>query len=61
MDRIQQDLLVVGILQRPRAHWLEIKDTVIFGCRGAYKASGEDGLADIGIGTEHLMHTEILE
>lgn len=54
-------LLVICILHRPCAHGLQVKDTIFFGCRSAYKTSGEDRLADIGIGTEDLMHTEMLE
>ena len=57
----QPDLLVICILYRPRAHGLEIKDAIIFGRGSAYKARGENRLADIGIGAEDLMHAEILE
>lgn len=60
-DTVGQDSLVICILHRPRAHGLEIKDAILFGCRSAYQASGEDRLADIGIGTEDLMHAEMLE
>jgi hypothetical protein len=55
-DRTSQDLLVICILHRPRAYGLEVKDAIFLGCRSAYEASGEDRLADIGIGTEDLMH-----
>lgn len=57
----QPDLLVICILYRPRAHRLEIKDAILFGRGSAYKARGENRLADIGIGAEDLMHAEILE
>ena len=56
-----EDSLVICILHRSRAHGLEIKDAIFLGCRSANQASGEDRLADIGIGTEDLMHAEMLE
>lgn len=60
-NKIQRDLLVVRILHRSCADRLEVKDVIFFGCRGAYKARGEDGFADIGVGTKDLMHAEMLE
>jgi len=60
-QRLSQNLLVICILDGTRAHRLEIKDAIFFGCRSAYKASGDDRLADIGIGTEDLMHAEMFE
>lgn len=59
--RSSDDLLVVRILHRSCADRLEIKDVILFGCRGAHKARGEDGFTDIGIGTKDLMHAEMLE
>jgi hypothetical protein len=59
--RISIHMLVICILHRPRAHGLEVKDAIVFGCRSAYEACGEDRLADIGVGTEDLMHAEMLE
>jgi hypothetical protein len=60
-DRNNQDLHVICILCRPCAHGLEVKDVIIFRCRSAYKASGEDRLADICVGTEDLMYAEMFE
>lgn len=57
----QENLLVICIPHGPCAHGLEVKDAIVFGGRSAYEASGEDRLADIGIGTEDLMHAEMLE
>jgi len=61
METTRLDLLVICILKGPRADWLEIEDVVVFCCRGAYEARSEDRLADIGICTKDLMHTEVFE
>jgi hypothetical protein len=61
METIQLDSLVICILKGPRADWLEIEDVIVFCRRGAYEARSEDRLADIGICTKDLMHTEMFE
>ena len=58
---MQLDLLVICVLKGPCADWLEIEDVITFCCRGAYESRGEDRLADVGICTKDLMHTEMFE
>jgi hypothetical protein len=58
---MQLDLLVICVLKRPCADWLEVKDVIMFCCRGAHKARGEDCFANVGVSAKDLMHPEMLE
>ena len=52
-------LPIVGILLRTSADRLQIKCILICESGGANEGGGDDGLADVGVGTEHLVDAQV--
>lgn len=48
--------LVIGAVEGPGADGLEVEYGVVLECRGSCEGTGEDGLPDVGVCPEYLVH-----